>query len=470
MIRRIAAAIATAVPLLAAAAWPEKPIKVLIGYAPGGSTDVVARMIAPKLQEKLGQPIVIENKPGGAGDFAAELMLQSPPDGYTLMMSTVALHAINPGMLKQKFHPLDDFTPIAFVCSYPMILIGSPQTTFRNVEELKEQAAKRGLPVIGHVPRSTPYLEARLDDVQHLTGVARADGDTRPFPDVLDGWTSFDDAQMAALARAIADAGIANTPTMVVIDRVAAAREPERATAERDVHLLPRLYRDAVWSRAGAFRRRSASFPGASVRARARAAPARSCGSRRRPGGGGLVGDRGAPAALSERPPARGARGAAREGAHEPGPRGGSPARGRTFQVRVPAQRAVVQHRADRQTRAMTAPRRATPPPPGRSSARGRSAAPRVDPRSRRGPAPTASDRRPAPTRPATCRGRRRRAAPRPARRSAVPARTPARRSRRPATRRTCAAARRAAPASRGGRTPSAAPRPRRPPPAPARE
>ena len=125
------------------AAWPEKPIKVFIGYAPGGSTDVVARLLSPKLGEKLGQPIVIENKPGGAGDFAAELMLQSPPDGYTLLMTTVAVHAINPGLYKtQKFHPINDFTPIALVCSYPMILIGSPQTTFKTMAELKELAAR----------------------------------------------------------------------------------------------------------------------------------------------------------------------------------------------------------------------------------------------------------------------------------------------------------------------------------------
>ena len=135
-------ALCAAVAMNVAAAWPEKPIKVLIGYAPGGSTDVVARLISPKLSEKLGQPVVIENKPGGAGDFAAELMLQSPADGYTLMMTTVAVHAINPGLMKQKFDPLNDFTAIALVCSYPMILIGSPQTTFRNVQELKEQAAK----------------------------------------------------------------------------------------------------------------------------------------------------------------------------------------------------------------------------------------------------------------------------------------------------------------------------------------
>jgi tripartite-type tricarboxylate transporter receptor subunit TctC len=138
-------AIAAAVGMVAGGAmgaWPEKPIKMMIGYAPGGSTDVVARLIGPKLGERLGQPIVIENKPGGAGDFAAEMMLQSPPDGYTLMMSTVALHAINPGMLKQKFDPINDFTPIALVCSYPMIMIASPQTTFRSLTEFKDISAK----------------------------------------------------------------------------------------------------------------------------------------------------------------------------------------------------------------------------------------------------------------------------------------------------------------------------------------
>jgi tripartite-type tricarboxylate transporter receptor subunit TctC len=124
------------------AAWPERPIKVYIGYAAGGSTDVVARLLAPRLGEKLGQPVVIENKPGAAGDFAAELMLQAPADGYTLMMSTVALHAINPGLFRQKFDPIQDFSMIAMVCSYPMIMIGSPQTSFKTVAELKALAAK----------------------------------------------------------------------------------------------------------------------------------------------------------------------------------------------------------------------------------------------------------------------------------------------------------------------------------------
>ena len=160
MFRRIAVAVLSFASLAAVAAWPEKPIKVFIGYAPGGSTDVVARLLAPKLGEKLGQPIVIENKPGGAGDFAAEMMLQSPPDGYTLLMTTVAVHAINPGLLKQKFHPLNDFTPVALVCSYPMIMIASPQTTFKTMAELKELAAKS----------PTFYSSSGVGSPGHLSG------------------------------------------------------------------------------------------------------------------------------------------------------------------------------------------------------------------------------------------------------------------------------------------------------------
>src|SRR5437868_2520980 len=142
MMSRVVLAALVRVAKSALAAWPEKPIKVLIGYATGGSTDLVARLLSAKLSEKLGQPVVIENKPGSAGDFAAELMLQAPADGYTLLMTTIAVHAINPGLMKQKFHPLNDFTPIALVCSYPMIMIGSPQTTFKTLSDLKDLSSK----------------------------------------------------------------------------------------------------------------------------------------------------------------------------------------------------------------------------------------------------------------------------------------------------------------------------------------
>ena len=116
---------------------------------------------------------------------------------------------------------------------------------------LKEEAARRGLPVIGHVPRRTLYLEAALDDVQHLTGVPRRAMELRPFPQNLAAWLDFDDAAMAETARASAAAGIANTPTLVVVERLAATADLARAAAEPDVALLPRLYRDAVWTREG---------------------------------------------------------------------------------------------------------------------------------------------------------------------------------------------------------------------------
>jgi tripartite-type tricarboxylate transporter receptor subunit TctC len=162
MIRSIAATALAALALPALAAWPERPIKMYIGYAAGGSTDVVARLIAPKLGEKLGQPIVIDNKPGAAGDLAAELMLQAQADGYTLMMTTVAVHAINPGLNKQKFDPINDFTPIALVCSYPMIMIASTQTTFKDVNELTAQAAKTPMFYSSSGVGSPGHLSAEL--------------------------------------------------------------------------------------------------------------------------------------------------------------------------------------------------------------------------------------------------------------------------------------------------------------------
>ncbi len=163
MIARLAVPLLTALALAfpTQAAWPERPVKIFIGYAAGGSTDVLARVLSPKLGEKLGQPIVIENKPGGAGDLAAEMMMQAPADGYTLFMTTVAVHAINPGLYKaRRFHPLDDFTPIAMIGSYPMILIASPQTSFRTPAELKALAEKT----------PTFYASSGIGSPGHLAG------------------------------------------------------------------------------------------------------------------------------------------------------------------------------------------------------------------------------------------------------------------------------------------------------------
>ncbi|HKJ24832.1 MAG TPA: amidohydrolase family protein [Myxococcota bacterium] len=108
-------------------------------------------------------------------------------------------------------------------------------------------ADRVGLPVIGHVPVATSLAEAHLDDVQHLTGVARKKGDDRPFPAVLDAWRSFGPDDAAAVIEASLRLGIAHTPTFVVLERGIGYRDYPKLAASPDVALLPRYYRDLVW-------------------------------------------------------------------------------------------------------------------------------------------------------------------------------------------------------------------------------
>ncbi|MGH7287111.1 MAG: amidohydrolase family protein [Myxococcota bacterium] len=113
---------------------------------------------------------------------------------------------------------------------------------------IREAAGARGLPVIGHVPRAVPYEVARLDDVQHFTGVPIPSDPSLPFPFLLRAWDAFDEARLAQVIEASLRSGIANTPTLVTLDRLIASEDLARVRAEPDVQLLPRMYRDLVWS------------------------------------------------------------------------------------------------------------------------------------------------------------------------------------------------------------------------------
>lgn len=115
---------------------------------------------------------------------------------------------------------------------------------------IREAAHARGLPVIGHVPRRISYELARLDDVQHLTGVPGPDPSLR-FPFVLRAWDDFDAARLEQVIAESLRSGIANTPTLVTLDRLIASEDEAEVTAEPDVRLLPRMYRDVVWSPRG---------------------------------------------------------------------------------------------------------------------------------------------------------------------------------------------------------------------------
>jgi tripartite-type tricarboxylate transporter receptor subunit TctC len=108
-------------------AWPNKPVRVVVPFAPGGTTDILARALAPELGKAFGQTFVIDNKPGAGGNLGSDIVAKSPPDGYTLLMGTVGTHAINASLYpKMPFDPVKDFAPIVLVAGVPNVLVMNP--------------------------------------------------------------------------------------------------------------------------------------------------------------------------------------------------------------------------------------------------------------------------------------------------------------------------------------------------------
>jgi tripartite-type tricarboxylate transporter receptor subunit TctC len=127
-----------------AQAFPAKPIRMVVGFSAGGSTDKLARVVAQRMGELLGQSVVVENRPGAAGNIAADLVAGSPPDGYTLFMATVSSQAINPHLYKLKTDPIKSFEPITLVAKYPLLLVVAPQLPVKSVPELVSYARANG--------------------------------------------------------------------------------------------------------------------------------------------------------------------------------------------------------------------------------------------------------------------------------------------------------------------------------------
>ena len=127
-----------AAPLVALAqAYPSKPVHMIIPFAPGGASDFVGRIMQPKLAELLGQPIIVENKPGAAGSIGAEVAAKAAPDGYTIFLGNVGSVSINPGVYpKLSINPVKDFIAVTQVVDVPSILIVHPSLPVNNVKEL----------------------------------------------------------------------------------------------------------------------------------------------------------------------------------------------------------------------------------------------------------------------------------------------------------------------------------------------
>ena len=116
-----------AVQAQAPAAWPAKPVRIVVPFPAGGTTDILARALAPELQKAFGQPVVVENKPGAGGNVGADAVAKSPPDGYTLLMGTVGTHGINASLYpKLPFDPIKDFAPVTLVAGVPNVLVMNP--------------------------------------------------------------------------------------------------------------------------------------------------------------------------------------------------------------------------------------------------------------------------------------------------------------------------------------------------------
>ena len=125
----LASAAAAALPLSlrAQGAWPTKPVRIVVPFAAGGTTDILARAIAPELQRVFGQPFIVDNKPGAGGNSGAAEVAKSAPDGYTLLMGTVGTHAINPALYpKMPYDHVKDFAPVTLVAGVPNVVVMNP--------------------------------------------------------------------------------------------------------------------------------------------------------------------------------------------------------------------------------------------------------------------------------------------------------------------------------------------------------
>src|SRR5690349_2367863 len=119
-----AAAIAFAVsPSLAQSTWPNKPVRIVVPFAAGGTTDILARAVAPELSKAFGQQFIVDNRAGAGGNVGAEIVARAPNDGYTLLMGTVGTHGINRALYpKLPFDPIKDFVPITLVAAVPNVM------------------------------------------------------------------------------------------------------------------------------------------------------------------------------------------------------------------------------------------------------------------------------------------------------------------------------------------------------------
>ena len=169
--KRLIASLALAACALAAAngpsfaQYPVKPVRIIVPYPPGGTTDILARLVATRLTDKLGQTFVVENRPGAAGAIGSQAVAKSAPDGYTLVMGTVSSHGINSALYKAlPYDPVKDFAPVTNVASTPNVITVNPGLPVTNLGELLKLAKEKpGKLNFGSTSQGgSPHMSAEL--------------------------------------------------------------------------------------------------------------------------------------------------------------------------------------------------------------------------------------------------------------------------------------------------------------------
>lgn len=168
-------------------AWPAKAVRIVVPFAPGGTVDVLTRFLADRLTSALGQPMLVDNRPGAGGNLGTEMVVRAPADGYTLVMSGSPTHVVNPHLYKNlSYEPLRDTTPIALIATAPNLLVVTPSLPVNSVEDLVRLARAKpgelayssaGNGTSGHLAAELLRSSTRID-IRHIPYKGQADAIT----------------------------------------------------------------------------------------------------------------------------------------------------------------------------------------------------------------------------------------------------------------------------------------------------
>ena len=246
LLTRLAAAVLLVPGLALAQSWPAKPVKIVVPFAAGGTTDVVARQLAQKLTETWGQSVVVENKPGAGGNIGADLVAKSSPDGYTLLMTSGSIVAANPYMYKDMgFDPAKDLAPITNVASGPQVLVINKDLPVKTLKEFIAYAKSN--------PKKINFGSAGVGTQTHLAGenfayAAKLDmthvpykGEASALTDLIGGQIQMVPANFAAALPHIRAGRIR------CLALTSTQRHPELADCSTVHEVIPGFKNDGWW-------------------------------------------------------------------------------------------------------------------------------------------------------------------------------------------------------------------------------